>query len=531
MDKIFYNGKIYAIDEKGSQYTAMGIDGGKIAFLGSDEEAQSIEAAEKTDLKGKTVLPGFVDSHLHMLNYAFVKQSYAMHDAGSISEIIETGKARLEKMTDDEESWLYGRGWNEQNFTDEKRVLTRYDLDKISTERPILFIRVCGHQAAVNTKAMKIVMGLEDTKNYIEQIDEEKGILTEASVKLCYNAMKEPSLKQIKDFILFAQKELNAHGITGVESDNFLSLPGRNSERIIKAYTELEEEGKLTVRVREQASFTAFEHMKEFIDRGHRTGDGGEYYTIGPVKLYEDGSLGAKTALMNEPYLGEKTCGVLVHDIEDTDRLVDYAYKNDMQIIYHAIGDKAVDIVMDSYKKAIDKYGDKKLRLSINHLQVASKDIFDRMKESNILAYIQPVFVASDKKTITKLMGEEVAARSYLWKTMHNKGLMCCGGSDSPVESFDILENIQIAVTRDALDENTQGWHPDEKLTVLEAVKLFTINNAYGSFSEDRRGSLEIGKDADITILTEDIFSTCPHDISKIKIAKTIVAGREVYSA
>lgn len=532
LEKIYYNGKIYSIDEQNTAYTAIGIEKGKIAFLGSDEEALRQDAAEKIDLDGKTMVPGFVDSHLHLLNYAFVAQSYKMNDAESVEEIVQQGRAISEQMdAKGDTGWLYGRGWNELNFTDEKRVLTKHDLDMISTERPILFIRVCGHAAAVNSKALEIVMNLEQTKDYIDQIDEENGILTEASVKLCYNGMKEPSVEQIKEMILFAQKHLNKAGITGVESDDFLSLPGRNSQRIIKAYQELEAEGKLTLRVREQASFTDFDHMKAFIDSGYRTGDGGDYYTIGPIKLYEDGSLGARTALMNEPYLGTDTFGTAVHDQEETDKLVDYAYKNGMQILIHAIGDKASDMVCNSYEKAIEKYGERDSRLGINHLQVVSEDLYDRMKKHNMVAYLQPVFVAGDKAIIAKLMGEKVAARSYMWKTAMEKGLICGGGSDAPVEDFDILKNMQIGVTRDCIGEKSEGWHPEEKLTISDVVRMFTINNAYVAFQENVRGSLEIGKDADMTVLTDDIFETEPHKISEIKIDRTIVGGKEVYNA
>ena len=303
MDKLFYNGNIYSIDETNTKYEAIGVADGRITFLGSNEEAAALEAAQRIDLQGKTMLPGFIDSHLHMLNYAFVGTSYKMYDVRSIEEVIEDGRRINDQLADaDPQQWIYGRGWNETLFDGEQRVLTRFDLDKISTERPILFIRVCGHIASVNTKAMEIVLGLENCKDYIEQIDAEQGILTEASVKLCYNAMKEPSVEQLKDMILFAQKDINEAGITSVESDNFLSLPGRNSERIMQAYRELDEEKKMTLRVREQASFTAYSDMKAFIDKGYRTGQGTDYYSIGPVKLYQDGSLGAKTALMHEPF-------------------------------------------------------------------------------------------------------------------------------------------------------------------------------------------------------------------------------------
>lgn len=529
-DRIYYNGVIRTMDDQRSVFSAIGIRDGKIAFLGDDKQAAALMADEKTDLKGSCMLPGLTDSHLHMLNYAFVKQSYMMTGAASIEEIISHGRSIADKMKDeDPENWIYGRGWNEDNFTDEKRPLDRFDLDKISTERPILFIRVCGHKAAVNTKGLEIVMGLKQTADYIDQIDQENGILTEASIKLCYDAMNEPTVEKIKEMILSAQKDINARGITGVDSDNFLSLPGRKSAGIIKAYKELEKEGKLTLRVREQASFTAFEHMKAFIDAGYRSNDGGDYYKIGPVKLYQDGSLGARTALMNNPYAGTDEYGTAVHDQEDLENLVDYAYKNDMQILIHAIGDKASDMICDAYVKAIEKYGKRDSRLAINHLQIVSDDLFDRMKEYDILAFIQPVFVASDMDIVENLTGKEPADRSYLWKTMMDKGLICCGGSDAPVESFDVLENIQIAVTRDKLGQKTEGWHPEEKLSVDEAVRLFTAGNAYEAFEEDIRGSLAIGKNADMTVLDRDIFEIEPHEISKVSVLKTIVGGREVY--
>lgn len=529
-DHIYYNGVIRTMDEQRNVFSAIGVRGGKIAFLGDDDQAEALVAAEKTDLKGSLMLPGLTDSHLHMLNYAFVKQSYQMMGAASIEEIISHGCQMAEEMKSDEpESWIYGRGWNEDNFTDEKRPLNRFDLDKISTERPILFIRVCGHKAAVNTKGLETVMKLKQTVDYIDQIDRENGILTEASIKLCYDAMNEPTVENIKEMILSAQKDINERGITGVDSDNFLSLPGRKSAGIIKAYKELEEEGKLTLRIREQASFTAFEHMKAFIDAGYRSNDGGDYYKIGPVKLYQDGSLGARTALMNNPYVGTDEYGIAVHEWEELEKFVDYAYKNKMQLLIHAIGDKASEMICDAYIGAIEKYGERDSRLAINHLQIGSDDLFDRMKEHNIMAFIQPVFVAGDMDIAENLIGKEATDRSYLWKTMIDKGIVCCGGSDAPVEKFDVLENIQIAVTRDKIGQKTEGWYPEQKLSVDEAVRLFTSGNAYEAFEEDIRGTLEIGKNADMTVLEEDIFEIEPHDISKVAVLKTIVGGREVY--
>lgn len=528
MDKIYYNGNIRAMDAEGSVCSAIGIEEGRICFLGSDEEALGLDAAERIDLAGKTVLPGLIDSHLHLLNYAFVKGSYRMGSATSIAEIIEEGKRRIEAGLE-EGVWLYGRGWNHDNFTDEQRFLTRFDLDQISTEVPILFIRNCGHVAAVNSLACEKVLASKGIEAYLDQIDVEKGILTEASVKSCYNVMAEPSVTRVKELILGAQGDFAKCGITTIGSDNFLSLPGRNPYTIMQAFNELEEEGALTLRVQEQASFTCCEDLATFLDRGYRAGGKGDFYSIGPVKLFQDGSLGARTARMNEPYDGTDTCGTIVHPQEELDELVDLAYRSGMSLLVHAIGDKASDMVMDAYQKAIDKHGRRDARLAINHLQLVSEDLFDRMNEYDILAFIQPVFVASDKGMVADLVGEERAGRSYAWKTMLDKGLILCGGSDAPVESFDVLENVEIALTRDKIGECTEGWHPWEKLTIDEALRAFTIDNAYGMFLEDKLGSLEIGKLADLAVLSADPYETDPHRIHEIKVVRTVVGGKEVY--
>lgn len=528
MDKIYYNANIRAMDEAGSIYSAIGIEGNRICFLGSDEDALGREAKERIDLAGMTIVPGLIDSHLHLLNYAFVKGSYRMASAASIGEIVEEGRRRIADGLE-EGAWLYGRGWDQNRFTDEPRFLTKDDLDRISTEVPILFIRNCGHIAAVNTLGLEKVLASKGIDAYLSQIDTEQGLLTEASVKACYNVMSAPSVSRIKEFILGSLPDFAEHGITTVGSDNFLSLPGRDPYAIMQAFHELEEEGALTLRVQEQASFTNCDDLRVFLGKGHHTGEGSALYNIGPVKLFQDGSLGARTALMNEPYDGTDTCGTMVHPEEELQELVDVAYENGNGLLIHTIGDKASDMVMDAYEKAIQKYGKKEARLAINHLQLVSEDLFDRMKSYDILAFIQPVFVASDKAMVTGLVGEERAGRSYAWKTMKDKGLVLCGGSDAPVESFDVLENVEIALTRDRIGECTEGWHPWEKLSIDEAMRAFTIDNACGMGMETCIGSLEIGKLADFTVLGADPYGADPHEIHKIPVERTIVDGKEVY--
>ena len=291
MDLLLYNGIIKTLDNNNSVYEAIGIKDNKIAFLGNNERAKNLEADKKINLKGKLLLPGFIDTHLHILHYALAESMVKLADSKSLKEVLKKGRLHLEKEGL-KFSWLLGRGWNQNNFQDTDQFITKDDLDKISTDYPIFFSRVCGHMATVNSKGLEEILAMKKANNLNEYIDKETGILTESAVSLKSDLLGKITEKDLEELLQKAHKDLNKAGITGIHSADFSTLQSGDWEKVIKAYKSLESKDKLKVRTYEQAMFDNIKVINDFIDKGYKTGDGSEFFKIGPLKLLADGSLG-----------------------------------------------------------------------------------------------------------------------------------------------------------------------------------------------------------------------------------------------
>ncbi|MEG2679328.1 MAG: amidohydrolase [Oscillospiraceae bacterium] len=533
MDCLFYNAKIDTRDGAHTVAEAVGITGDRISFVGSRADGEKQNPAQRIDLEGAYVLPGFSDSHLHMLNYAFVESCYKMNGFTSIREIQEKARVYGAERGISGEKWLFGRGWNHEIFTDEHRFLTRQDLDEISTDYPVYFIRTCGHVAAGNTKAVERIMAMDKTKDYLQFIDAEKGVFLEASAKLAYDAMTPPTQSEVETLIELGARDLNACGITAIQTDDFLSLPGRDPQTIINAYNNLQCKGRMNIRVYEHSVFSCREDMERYLGWGYRTGMGGPYYKLGPIKLLQDGSIGAHTALLRAPYAnGDHELGLQIHKTETFFALVQEAHDAGMQIAVHTIGDGALEMFIDAVEAAQKKNPRKDCRHGAVHAQITDRGLIERMAKDGILAYIQPVFIEDDMGVVERCVGDERTAGSYAWKTMLELGVHASGGSDAPVVRFNTLENMQMAVTRQKLDNTPEGgWIPDQKLTIDETIDLFTKAAAYSSFEEDVRGTVEVGKYADLVVLGRDLHQVEPTQIKNVPVLRTVIGGRTVYQA
>lgn len=538
MDIIFINGKIITMDTSLPQAEALYIQNEKITTLGNNSNILSYKRddTEIIDLNGKVMVPGFNDSHMHLLNYGSSLLHVNLIGSASMDEIIDRTREFIKDNNINDKDIIQGRGWNHDYFT-EKRFPNRYDLDKISTTQPVILTRTCGHASVVNSKALEIAGITRDTLQIdgghfdVDENGEPLGIFRENAIGLITKLIKEPSILEIKKMITVAAERANAQGITSVQSDDLLSVTDEDFYKVINAYTELKDEGRLTVRVNEQSRFEKFEKFQKFISQGYITGYGDEFFKIGPLKLMADGSLGARTAYLSHPYAdAPSTSGIPVLTQEELDAFIITAHNSGMQVAVHCIGDKAMYMVFDSIDKAQSQNHREDARHSIVHCQITDETLLDKFKELDVVAHIQPIFLDYDLHIVEDRVGKDRAKSTYNWKGLIDRGVHIACGSDCPVENFDVLPGIYSAVTRKDLKGYPEnGWLPEQRLTVMEALHGFTLGAAYASFEEDIKGSITPGKLADLAVLTEDIFDIEPDRIKDVKVEMTFLGGKLVY--
>lgn len=538
MDLIFLNGKIITMDASIPQVEAVYIKDSRIIDVGDNSKILSYknDYTEIIDLKGKLMIPGFNDSHMHLLNYGSSLLNVNLVGVESIDEMIERTNKFIMDNSINSSSMIQGRGWNHDYFT-EKRFPNRYDLDKISKTQPILLTRACGHVSVVNSKALELAGITRDTPQIaggyfdIDVNGEPLGILRENAIALVSGQIAEPTIEEIKKMIMIASKKANAQGITSVQSDDLLSVTDDDFRKVINAFTELRNEENLTVRINEQSRFENIENLNKFINMGYITGMGDEFFKIGPLKLMADGSLGARTAYMCQPYFDDpSTSGIPYCTQEELDNLIITAHNAGMQVAVHCIGDKAMYMVFESIEKAQKLNYKEDHRHSIVHCQITDEALLNKFKEFNIIAHIQPIFLDYDLHIVEERVGKIRAKTTYNWKGMLERGIHIACGSDCPVEKFDVLPGIYSAVTRKDLKGYPEcGWLPEQSLTVMEALNGFTIGAAYASFEENLKGSITPGKLADLVVLSEDIFEIKADAIKDVNVEMTFLGGKLVY--
>ncbi len=532
-NRIFYNGNIYTADKNNTFVEAMYIENGKIKFTGTNEQVRKYEdmAEGIIDLNKRTVIPGLIDSHIHLLAYGKSLDEINLSGCKSIDELIEISKKFIKDKNIDSKKWLIGFGWNQENF-DSKTMPTKHDLDKISKDIPILFKRACLHLAVCNSKLLDMAGITADTKIEGGEVDvvnsETSGILRENAINLLEDYIPELSREDKKEYVLKGIETLCSYGITGIHTDDLGSNNG--GLEMLDIYKELEMEGRLKLRLYIQSRITSLNEVENYFELGFDKYKGNENFKLGSIKLLGDGSLGGQTAAMNEPYENTLERGIALFTQNELDDIVDLAHKNAVCVVIHAIGDRTIDMAIKSIEKAMKKYPYISVRHGIIHCQITSKEALEKIKESNILAYIQPIFIAADSKVVEKRVGKERSKHSYNWKTLQDSGVTLTFSSDSPVESPNPYENIYCAVTRKDLEGKPEaGFLPEQCLNVEESIKAYTINSAYASYEENIKGSLEEGKLADFAVLSDNIFETMPDKIKDIFCVMTVKGGEIVF--
>ena len=536
MDSIFYNGKIYTMDDAIPHAQAVAVKNGIIIRVGSDEEILRLKTDDTLlyDLKGKTMLPGFSDSHMHLLSYGYSLEKVNLYSARSMDDLIRLGKEFLKEHPG--LTWLQGRGWNTDDWED-TRYPNRYDLDKITTDIPMFYTRSCAHIISVNSKALEVMGVTRDTKQIpggniaFDDQGEPLGIFAEAARDLVYDALPKLDVDDIKRLIVKGAMNALACGITSIHTDDFEAISAGEYQKVLDAYRQLEAEGKLPVRVYEQCLLATEPLLQQFLDEGHHTGEGSPMFRIGSLKLLTDGSLGGKTAFLRNPYRNDpSTCGIATFTQEDLNRLVLIAQEHGLVSSPHNIGDGAMEMNLNAIENAQIKAPRPDMRHSLIHCQITDTGLLKRCRDLNVIMHLQPAFIDTDMHIVRDYVGEDLEKTSYAWKTMSDMGLHISFGSDAPVISFNVMEGIYCAVTRkDLKGQPAEGWLPDQKMSVYDAVYAYTMGGAYASYDEGKKGSIRNGKYADMVIIDRDIFNVPEDEIKDIKVCTTILNGMIAY--
>lgn len=530
---IYINGNVITLSGDGIKQ-AFRVKNGFFDKIGNDEEIIKLREMneEIINLEGKTVVPGFNDAHMHFLNYAITKSKVSINNVASIEQMINQTKEYIKLNNINSNQWIISRGWNENLFK-EKRLPSRFDLDKISTEHPIFFHRICGHIGVCNTKALEILNILDNIpimNGGIIDVEDGKptGIFRENAINLINEKIPPLSKEEIKKLLKGAFKDALKFGLTSIQTED-VGHAG-SLVNLLEAYKELDRQGELPVRISLQLWLPSVEDIKEadkilskvFNNEMNSYKEISDYLKIACVKLYQDGSLGGRTAAVNVPYLDTEEKGVAIYSQNELDKVTSAANEYDFPLAIHCIGDRASEMVLNSYEKLENK----NLRNSIVHCQFTNKKLLNRFSDLHVIANVQPSFVMTDYSLVDKVIDKKVAEESYSWYSMINSNINVCFSSDAPIESFNPIQSIYAAVTRKDLDGNPKdGWYANESLSVLEALKCQTLGSAYMSGEENIKGSIEEGKYADFVILSHNILEVESDRIKDIKVMKTYVGG------
>jgi len=514
---ILFNSNVITLNPKQPKAEAILLQNGKILAVGSNKEIlkHKSDSTKLIDCKHHTVVPGLVDCHVHMLEFGFFLQEVNLRNTKSIKEMQR--KIREHADRNPQLNWMLGGRWDQEKFA-EKRCPTRWDLDEAISDKPVFLNRVCGHLSVANSRALQMARITKKTKIKGGKVDldsatgEPNGVLRDNARDLVWKVVPKPSKETIENACRLACNKAVEAGLTGV---HWLV----SSAEEVRILQRLCTEGKLPLRV---YLGIPVEHLEELVSLGLLPGFGNDMLKVGFIKILADGSLGARTAALNKAYSDDhKTRGLMLYTRKKLNQMIMKAHSAGLQLGVHAIGDRAVENVLDAYRKALKKVPRRNHRHRIEHCSILNPKLIDDMKRLGLVASVQPHFVISDFWTVDRI-GSERARWAYPFRTLLRKDVVVASGSDCPVEQISPILGIWAAVAR---KDKAQ-----EVLGVEEALKTYTMNAAYASFDEKKKGTIEPGKLADLTILSDDPMGVPADKIRNLAVEMVIVDCKVVYS-
>jgi hypothetical protein len=544
-DLVLRNGKIATVDDTMPEASALAVRADKIVAVGSDEDVEAFigPKTEVLDLEGRFAMPAFIEGHGHFMGLGNAKMILDLTKVKDWNEIVAmVGEAA---KSAEPSAWIQGRGWHQEKWASPppgavEGLPLHIGLSEVSPENPVVLTHASGHAAFVNAKAMELAGIDRNTPDppggtIVKGADGEPiGALRETAQRLVRDALqkyldqKPPEEKRDDDErrVALASEDLLSKGIASFHDAG-------SDFAAIDFFKEMAEAGKLPVRLYVMVRREANEAMEEKLTQYKMTNAYGGHLTVRSIKRQIDGALGPHGAWLLEPYedLSESS-GLVLEPVEDIAKSAEIAVKHGYQVNTHAIGDRANRETLDIYEKAFAKSpnGGKDLRWRIEHAQHIHPDDVPRFAKLGVIASMQGIHCTSDGPWVLKRLGEERAkSGAYVWRSLIDSGAVVTNGTDVPVEDADPIASFYASVTRKMADGT--AFFPEQAMTREEALKSYTIQNAYAAFEEDVKGSLTPGKYADIVVLSKDILTVPEEEIREAKVVYTIVGGKILYRA
>ena len=530
-DLIIQNARVWTVDPTRPEADALAILGDRIVAVGSSQQVDAWRGPHTrvVDAGGKRLLPGFNDAHVHFTDGGSQLDRVELNDATSSQEFARRIGERAAKTAKGE--WLLGGDWDETKWSP-AALPTKKLIDSATPETPVAVNRYDGHMILANSLALKLAEITAQTADPVGGVivrdaqGNPTGALKDAAMDLLFKAVPPPTHDQRRHAIERALEHAASLGVTSVQHMNPDSAD-------IAIYSELLDEGKLTTRIYAAPLIT---QVDDQVKLGIRRAFGGPYLRIGGVKAYADGSLGSTTAYFFEPFSDQPgNRGLLSDEMQPIALMRDRMMRADaagLQLCTHAIGDAGISAILDIYDEIEKAHGSRDRRWRIEHAQhMAAKD-FARLAQLHVIASVQPYHAIDDGRWAEHRIGHDRASRTYAFRTFLDHGVRLALGTDWNVAPLNPMLTLYAATTRATLDgKNPNGWFPEQKLTIKEAIEAYTVGSAYAEFQENEKGSIAAGKLADMVLLSDDVLSIDPVNIRDVKVLKTFVGGKLIYDA
>ncbi|MCX7612272.1 MAG: amidohydrolase, partial [Ignavibacterium sp.] len=527
MKTAYINGVIFTCDENNSKAEAILVKENKIEFVGKNNEVLELldNQTEVIDLKGKLVLPGFIDNHVHFLTGGLYLLGIDLRPANSTYEFKKILKEYSEK---NKGKWITGGYWDHEKW-ENKTYPTKEMIDEVVPDQPVFVSRLDGHMGVANSLALKLAGITKDTQSPEGGLilkdpltGEPTGLLKDNAMDLVFKIIPPPTDDEYYESLKAALNEAKKYGVTSVQD---ISFPAA-----LKAYNRAKQEGILTCRIFIRWPISDYKYL---VENGIKAGYGDDLIRMGSLKAFVDGSLGSSTAWFFEKYNQDTNTYGLPMDIVIDGSLEKWALdadKNGLQLSIHAIGDRANSYILDVFEKIVKNNPSWDRRFRVEHAQHVRFEDIKRFKQLDVIASVQPYHCIDDGVWAEKRIGSERIKYTYPFKSFLEEGVKICFGTDWYVAPLNPLLGIYAAVTRRTLDDkNPDGWIPEQKISVEDAIKCYTINSAYASFEEKIKGSIEVGKLADFIVLSENILEIDPIRIKDVEVELTVFDGKIIY--